>query len=158
MRTNSNFNLWPISIIAFFSVAILGCATFITFCSRHPADLISPNYYEEEVRYQGQIDRLQHTQERAALASVTYNPAGKQITISLPPEHSRAKPSGRIQLYRPSAVNLDRQLKLDTTPEGIQSIDAATLLPGLWKVRVSWTLANRDYFIDQRIVIPSPTS
>lgn len=155
MQTSSSrFNPWPVSIIVFFTIAILGCGTFITFCSRHPADLISPNYYEEEVRYQGQINRLQHTQERAALASVSYNPAGKLITVSLPPEHSRAKASGRIQLYRPSAVNLDRQIQLETNPQGIQSIDAAALLPGLWKVRVTWTVADHDYFMDQKVVIP----
>lgn len=154
----SRFNLWPISIIAFFSVAILGCGTFIAFCSRHPADLISPNYYEEEVRYQGQIERLQHTQQRATRASVSYNAATKHITISLPPEHSSLRPAGHIQLYRPSAVNLDRQVNLETDPGGTQSIDAANLVPGLWKVRVSWTVADRDYFIDQKVVIPSPTT
>jgi nitrogen fixation protein FixH len=162
MPTNSasasRLNLWPISIIAFFSLAILGCGTFIVFCSRHPADLISPNYYEEEVRYQGQIDRLRHTQQRATLASVTYNAAAKRIIVSLPPEHSSLRPAGQIQLYRPSAVNLDCQVKLNADPAGTQSIDAAQLLPGLWKVRVSWTVGERDYFIDQKIVIPSPTT
>jgi len=156
MKTDSShWDLWPVSIIAFFSVAILGCGTFIAFCSRHPADLISSNYYEEEVRYQGQIDRLQHTQQRAQFASVTYDATTKLITISLPPDQSRAKPSGQIQLYRPSAMNLDRQLKLELNPNGVQTLDAAALLPGLWKVRVSWALDNRDYFIDQKLVIPS---
>ena len=41
----ARFDPWPVSIVAFFSLAILGCGTFIAFCSRHPADLISPNYY-----------------------------------------------------------------------------------------------------------------
>jgi hypothetical protein len=59
---SSRTSLWPISIICFFTVAIIGCVSFVAFCSRHPADLISPNYYEDEVKYQGQIDRLQHTQ------------------------------------------------------------------------------------------------
>lgn len=163
MQTNSTstsprLNLWPISIIAFFTIAILGCGTFIAFCSRHPADLISQNYYEEEVRYQGHMDRLQHTQERAPLASITYNVAARVITVSLPPEHSHARPAGQIQLYRPSAMNLDRQLKLQPNDSGVQAIDAANLLPGLWKVRVSWTVEHRDYFIDQKVVIPSPTS
>src|SRR5579883_2941376 len=94
----ARINLWPISIIAFFSVAIIGCTTFITFCSRHPADLISPNYYEEEVRYQGQIDRQIHALERASTASVCYEPATKRITVSLPIDGGVAKASGRIQL------------------------------------------------------------
>jgi nitrogen fixation protein FixH len=155
---SSHWDPWPVSIIAFFTVAIIGCGTFIGFCSRHPADLISPNYYEEEVRYQGQIDRLQHTQQRAALATVTYDAGSKLISVFLPPDHAGARPSGQIQLYRPSAVNLDRHLKLELNPGGLQTIDAATLLPGLWKVRVSWSVESRDYFIDQKIVVPSRTS
>src|SRR5579859_6219366 len=120
-RTSPRFNLWPVSIIVFFSLAIVGCATFITFCSRHPADLISPNYYEDEVKYQGQIDRLQHTQDRAQLASIAYDPDGRQITISLPVDSAQAPLAGQIQLYRPSAVNLDRQLKLEVNSLGAQA-------------------------------------
>jgi hypothetical protein len=151
----SSFNPWPVSIISFFTVAIISCVTFIAWCSRHPADLISPNYYEEEVRYQGQIDRIQHTQERAKLASITYDGASKHINISLPICVSGSKPAGQIQLYRPSAVNLDRQVKLELNSGGTQAIDAAALVPGLWKVRVTWTVDDHDYFIDQKIVIPS---
>ena|SRR5579862_4622706 len=151
----SSFNPWPVSIIAFFTVAIIGCGTFIAWCSRHPADLISPNYYEEEVRYQGQIDRIRHTQERAGLASIAYDGASKHINISLPVSLTGSKPLGQIQLYRPSAVNLDRQVKLELNPGGTQAIDAASLVPGLWKVRVSWTVDDHDYFIDQKILIPS---
>lgn len=154
----ARFDPWPVSIVAFFSLAILGCGTFIAFCSRHPADLISPNYYEEEVRYQGRIDRLQHAQRASSQATVAFDAASKRITISLPAEQARSRPSGQIQLYRPSAANLDRQLKLETDPAGVQSINAAMLLPGLWKVRVSWTVAERDYFLDEKIVIPSPAS
>jgi hypothetical protein len=151
------WNLWPISIISFFTIAIIGCGAFITFCSRHPADLISANYYEEEVRYQGQIDRQQHALGRGQLASVSYEPASRQITVSVPVNSVRTKPSGKIQLYRPSAMDLDRELKLQLSSDGTQAIDAGTLLPGLWKVRVTWTVDQRDYFIDQRIVIPSKT-
>jgi len=154
-KTSNSLNLWPVSIITFFTVAVIGCGTFIAFCSRHPADLISPNYYEEEVRYQGQIERLQHTQEQAPLASVAYDVVGRLIRISLPMDSSRAKLVGKIQLYRPSAMSLDRQLKLELNPGGSQAIDAADLAPGLWKVRVSWTLDDKNYLIDQKLVIPS---
>ena len=36
----------------------------------------------------------------------------------------------------------------------MQSLDASALKPGLWKIRVSWTVGQQDYFIDQKIVIP----
>jgi hypothetical protein len=147
------WDLWPVSIIAFFALAILGCAGFIAFCACHPADLVAPDYYEQEVRYQGQIDRIQHAQQRAQLASVTYDPATKLITISVPPNQAQPNASGTIQLYRPSAANLDQHLKLEPNARGIQTIDARALLPGLWKVRLSWTADQQDYFIDQELVI-----
>ena len=39
---------------------------------------------------------------------------------------------------------------------GSQRIDARTLTPGLWKVRVSWTVADKEYYIDRSIVVPGP--
>jgi len=151
--TPRSWNPWPISIIAFFTVAIIGCGTFIAFCSRHPADLVAADYYEQEVRYQGQIDRLRHAQQPTGPATVTYDAKARLISIALPPNYSRRKPSGSIQLYRPSATNQDRQLKLAPDEHGVQTIDASSLLPGLWKVRVSWTADETEFFVDQKIVI-----
>jgi nitrogen fixation protein FixH len=157
-KIRRSWNPWPISIIAFFTVAIVGCGTFIAFCSRHPADLVAADYYEQEVRYQSHIERLQHAQQPAATAVVTYDAKAKLISIALPPNHSQTKASGTIQLYRPSATNLDRQLKLAPDEQGLQTIDASSLLPGLWKIRVSWTADEKDYFLDQKIVIGAKPS
>jgi nitrogen fixation protein FixH len=151
------FNPWPVSIIAFFTVAIIGCGTFIAFCSRHPADLVAVDYYEQEIRYQGQIDGLQNARQGSQTAIVTYNAKAKLISVSLPhdPLHST---TGKVQLYRPSALNLDRQFTLELSPSGVQTIDASALLPGLWKVRVSWTAGQQNYFVDRPIVITGKSS
>jgi len=149
---SGKWNPWPVAIILFFVVAFIGCGTFVAFCSRHPADLVSADYYEQEVRYQGQIDRLQHVQQAASLASVVYDTNRQRITISLPPGIS-VPSTGTIQLYRPSSMKLDRELKLASDATGLQTIDATNLQPGLWKVRVSWKTADQEYFIDQKVVI-----
>ena len=155
--TKPSWNPWPFSIIAFFVVALLGCGTFVAYCSRHPADLITANYYEDEVRYQGQIDRLQRTQQRAQQVEVAYDSARKLLTIALPPELSGARLSGQVQLYRPSAANLDRQLKLEPDAMGHQAIGASALEPGLWRVRVSWTVDQQEYFAEQKVIVDRRT-
>ncbi len=152
-RPSTGWNPWPVSIIAFFTVAIIGCGTFIAFCNRHPADLVAADYYEQEVRYQGEIERLQNAQRQAPTASVSYDPTVRHIKIELPLSHTQAGLSGTIRLYRPSALNLDRQLTLAPGPEGSQTIDAADLLPGLWKVRVAWSANHQDFLIDRQIVV-----
>ncbi len=151
------WNPWPVSIIAFFAVAITGCATFILFCNRHPADLITANYYEQEVRYQAEMERLQNAQQHAATASVSYDAAGRRITVALPPSYAQAGATGTIRLYRPSALDLDREFRLALGSNGSQTIDATDLLPGLWKVRVAWTANQEEFLIDRQIVIGSST-
>jgi nitrogen fixation protein FixH len=64
-----------------------------------------------------------------------------------------AETFGRIQLYRPSATGLDRVVKLQLDNKGSQTLDASSLLPGLWKVRVQWTAQNQDFFADKSIVV-----
>ena len=156
--TRPRWNPWPVSIIAFFTLAILGCGTFVAFCNRHPADLVAADYYEQELRYQGQIDRIRHAQQNARSASVTYDAAGRCIRICLRPGQSSAHAAGQIQLYRPSAASLDRELKLAPGADGVQTIDASALAPGLWQVRVSWRVEQQDYFMDQKVVITGKAS
>jgi nitrogen fixation protein FixH len=58
-----------------------------------------------------------------------------------------------VHLYRPSSAGLDQKLKLEPDAKGVQTIDAAKLLPGLWEVRVFWTADRRDYFISRKVYV-----
>ena len=148
------WNPWPASIIIFFAIAIVGCGVMVAFCSRHPVDLVAADYYEEEIRYQAQMDSIQRTQP----ASIKYDPAAKNIRISLLLPKSPTGATGSIQLYRPSSINLDQQFKLEPDANGVQTIDTSALSPGLWLVRVSWTVEKKDYFLEQRVVIGGKAS
>ena len=150
------WNPWPICLIAFFGVAILSCAGFVAFCSLHPSELVTPDYYEQEMRYQAQIGRIDNARNVLKEPSVSYDTQERTITVSLPAPVADSRPTGTIQLYRPSAASLDRKLDLALDPCGKQRIDARALAPGLWKVRVSWTVANREYYLDRPVVLPGP--
>ena len=52
-------------------------------------------------------------------ASVQYDKQTRSITVSVPVEVASASPSGQIQLYRPSALNQDRTIKLELTAQGV---------------------------------------
>jgi hypothetical protein len=153
-----SWNPWPVSIFVFFALALIGCGALVTFCSRHPADLITANYYEDGINFQGQVERVNRTQHLAGKTTVAYDDTRKCITIALPPEQIHHAITGSIQLYRPAATGLDREIKLEVDSAGTQHLDAATLLPGLWKVRISWTVENQEYFTDRKILVQSKPS
>ena len=149
----STRNPWPFGIIAAFAVFISGTVGLIVMAATHKAELVSDNYYEQELKYQGRIDSLGRAGQPGFQASATYDPAGKRILVSLPAAHAGRKLAGRIQLYRPSAAGLDRQFELEPDSNGLQSLDAGDLLDGLWKIRVSWNAGGQEYFFEQKIVI-----
>jgi hypothetical protein len=151
----SSRNPWPIAITVFFFVFFLGLVGFIVFATTHQADLVRADYYEEELRFQQQLDRVNHTQRLGQAVSVAYDIGQRCIAIQLPPAQAEDI-AGRIHLYRPSDARLDRELPLDLRPDGTQRVDASQLPSGLWKVRLEWSNQGRDYYFDQPVVIRPP--
>jgi nitrogen fixation protein FixH len=151
-------NLWPMGVILTLVVFFAGTVTLVVMACSQRSDLVSPDYYERELKYQSQIDQVERTHRAASQASVAYDTAGKCITVSLPADQAGREITGRIELYRPSAAGMDRTVKLAPDLKGVQRLDAAGLAPGLWKVRVSWTFEQQDYFLDKKVVVGAKTS
>lgn len=150
------WNPWPAAIVAFFAVAIVGCAGFVAFCVLHPTDLVRPDYYEQELRYQAELDRIGRARQLGDAADVTLDGSSGRLLVRLPVAHARA--SGDIHLYRPSGGHLDRRIELRLDAEGKQSVDAVSLAPGLWQVKVRWRFEGQDYSMDERIVVKPATA
>jgi hypothetical protein len=149
----SVFNPWPWAIIATFVLFITGTVGLVVMaCSQHE-DLVSENYYDKEIRFQDQLDSLKRAQDLGGSASVIYEASGRRIRISLPQDQASQALTGRIELYRPSAATQDRVIPLKPDATGIQTLDAAGLSRGLWKVRVFWKCQQQEYSMDQVVKI-----
>jgi nitrogen fixation protein FixH len=145
-------SLWPVAITTFFILAALFLGSFVIYALRQREDLVATNYYENEIRYQQQIDLQNRSQAVAAQVVVTYEPIANHIVITLPAAQAQGA-AGKIRLYRPSDASLDREFPLAPDAAGAQTLDAAKLQPGLWKVRVQWTAGGQEYFVDQRVIV-----
>jgi len=149
MKPSRNF--WPLGIILTFVVFICGTVGLVVMACMHNTELVNANYYDQEIKYQSRIDSQTRAQEMGA--SATYDPMARHIVISLPSLAAAKNVTGQIQLYRPSSAGLDREFKLEPAANGTQTLNAAGLQPGLWKIRVSWNIEGRDYFLDEKIII-----
>ena len=145
-------NPWPIAIIAFFVVFGIFIASFIGWAVSQKQELVSENYYEQEVRYQDQLDRVNRTRFLAGQTAVTFEPAAKSVVINLPVAQA-AGATGQIHFYRPSNAKLDHALPLAVNAEGAQRIDGRSLAAGLWKVRVEWSAKGQDFYFDQQVIV-----
>ena len=153
-----SFNPWPVGIVAFFIGFIAVIVGLIVFLSSQGMDLVTPDYYEQEVRYQSQHERIGRTEALAQQINVSHDASAQRITITLPASHAQQSCLGDIQLYRPSDASLDRRIKLEVGTQGTQALDAKDLQPGLWKVRVTWKAGGQEFYTDQSVVVlPRPS-
>src|SRR5262249_12988496 len=138
-------NLWPIGVAMTLIVFFGGTIGLVVLASTQRSDLVAANYYEDEVRFQNQIDRSKRTQRLPGHASVDYRESSGQLAIMLPVAGANS-PQGTVQLYRPSAAGLDRQFEIQTDTSGTQLIDVHELKAGLWKVKITWSAGGEDFY------------
>lgn len=151
--TTSQRSFWPVAIIGFFAVAILGIAVFITWAVRQNMDLVRPDYYAEEIRFQQQLDRMNRAQQADRKATIIYDQTSQKIVVTIPASQSHRETTGLIHFYRPSDAALDKNVKLSLTADGTQRIDAKQLNAGLWKVRLYWKVNGEEFYCDRSIVV-----
>ena len=140
------FNLWPFGIVLLLVLFFIGIMSMVVIASSQHFDLVSENYYAEELGYQKQIDGIERA--KSAGASLRMDAAKRQLMIEL---GNGAPTSGSpfvLEFYRPSAAQLDWATNLQAGSDGRALIDVSKLEPGLWKVRVLWEAGGKPCLLE----------
>lgn len=143
--TVTSWNPWPAGIVGFLVFFFGATLGLVGVAVRQPADLVGRDYYEQEIRYQSQIDRVSRARALPGVLSASYDPAAGALRVALPGIPAGERASGEIRLYRPSDPALDRRMPLAVGAEGVQWVSAPRLTPGLWRAQVTWTTSRGAY-------------
>lgn len=149
MKTNRN--LWPLGVIGAFVLFFAGMTTVVVIASTHRDHLVTDNYYEQELRFQSQIDSAARAKKSGATA--IYNPVAGQVAITLAAGRPPEKFSGTVDLYRAAEPKLDREFRLEPKDDGMQNLDVSQLKPGPWLVRVAWKSGGDDFYLEQKFTV-----
>ena len=145
-------NPWPVGLVLFFIVFASYIIGFVIFASRQKMDLVREDDYDQEIRFQKQIDRVQRTAPILADADIRYDGAGEFIAVRLPAA-KEGNIGGTVSFYRPSDARLDNSVPLGLDLAGRQNVSVRSLSAGLWRVRVQWKMAGQEYYFEKAIVI-----
>lgn len=108
-------------------------------------DLVTKDYYEEELKYQEVIDASKNA--NALTGHIQISQDGKNILLQLPRELNLQGIKGTIHFYCPADASKDRELALAADTTGFQVINTdKQILPGSYKVKVSWTANQTAYY------------
>jgi hypothetical protein len=110
-------------------------------------ELVTENYYEEEINYQSRIDQSNSASDlnREVIA---YNSQSKNIELTLP-----NGTKGSLELFRPSDSSLDQVIDLKISHEGKTNVSLDQLKPGYWKIKLKWSEGGKKYYQEEKITI-----
>jgi hypothetical protein len=113
-------------------------------------ELVSKDYYAEELRYQDKIDGMNNANKIGAV-SVTERAGG--IAIQLPKEVQGLATTGQVHFYCPEDSKKDRKIELAVNDEGLMLIDKAKVTKANYVVKVTWQNGKDKYFSEQTLAI-----
>lgn len=149
---------WPLGITLALLTFAGGLLALIIIAVSSNSDLVVENYYEEEIRYNQQLDRLARTERVADAIEIRHDARLGVVILTFPQAHTGQDLSGEVHLYRPSSAGMDRKLPLEMNPAGMQVISVADLAPGLWQVKIQWTVAGEEYYVEERLIVPAASA
>lgn len=115
--------------ITFFVLMTLG---FVMVAVRQDHELVSEDYYEQELDYQAKMEHAVHAKESGINPIVRQVEAGcVEVMFSVPMR-------GRIFLFRPSDKKMDSQSAFSTDESGLTKYCPENLPAGLWKISLEW--------------------
>lgn len=147
----SKFNPWPYGIILFFVLLICSMTAVVIIAATHRESMVSQNYYEQELKFQDQIDSSFRAQKSGA--SIKLETSARRLLVSVPALQLKEKFSGAIEFYRPSSPDLDCKMPFAPHADGTQAFDVSRLASGLWHVRVLWISDCKEYLLEQKITL-----
>lgn len=141
---------WGYKIILIYTVFVLGILTMVFLSAKENRDLVSENYYAEEIAYQKLIDQSSKTAALSAPVEVTASFG--QLFIQLPKEFDGVETTGEWTLYY--AANKARDIAgIIHTENGQYSIAIPTGATGQYLFKMHWTAGNKEYYFEKNIFL-----
>ena len=113
-------------------------------------DLDAADYYKQEINYQQKIEAKANFDALNQPLQVQQDESS--LTVHFPKTAEEGARSGELHFFRPDNSRLDVLVDLEPTA-GSQQIDKDQLLPGKYRLRLSWQQDQRDYFTEQTLFI-----
>lgn len=112
-------------------------------------DLVAPNYYEQELKYQDKIDGMNNLSAETKAILITQKEGSVVFAFS----KEMGMPLGHILFFKPDNASADFEAEIKTNSEAEQIIDTKDLSKGTYLVKVDWKLGDKKFFKEERISI-----
>lgn len=138
---------WGHKIAAVYLLFVAGILFLVFKANNENYDLVTENYYEEELKFQNVIDQKDRALSLSAQPQVAYD--NGEMTIQFPEEFANKELKGELYLYRPSDAKKD--IRKPFTIAGTQlKIALPSINAGMYDIKISWQADGQSYLHEQK--------
>lgn len=145
---------WGTRIIFVLAVFIAGMGYMVYICMKQTdIQLVAKDYYEQEIAYQGTIDKENNYRALTKKPSLVDNIEQNKLMVDFSVLENYKGISGKIFFFRPSQSKLDFNTAVAPGADGVQWIEKDNIATGKWLVKLDWSDGDKEYFNEQTVYI-----
>lgn len=137
---------WGTAIV----LAFIGFISFIMYFvvnmgtdSKYEHDLVTEDYYQKELKYQDDIDKIENAKKLDQ--NISWKKTDNGILLTFPKSLNLKDIKGVVFLYRPSNKQLDFEIPISLSNHNLLIPDNR-LLGGRWNIIIDWDYQG-DHFM-----------
>ncbi|MFZ6025902.1 MAG: FixH family protein [Bacteroidota bacterium] len=111
-------------------------------------ELVSKEYYQDELRYQDKIDGRANV---AAISAIVITSTKENLVLQLPKEMEGLSVKGEVWFYCKTDATKDLRLPLAVDANGKQTIAKEKLLADKYLMKLSWEATDKKYYLEKEI-------
>lgn len=135
--------------ILYLSFVVL-IVTMVVMCYGQDVELVSSDYYAQEIKFQDKINAINN--EKNLQESIHHYVTKNDIVLTADSVLLSNDFQGTINFFRPSDSSKDLKLKMNFV-NNEQVVSLRNLIHGAYKLQLSWTSNNTNYFKEVVIFI-----
>jgi hypothetical protein len=136
-------------LITFGYLAFVAGMGFLVYkATSQKFDLVTNDYYEQELKYQSIIDQSANTAKLSAPLNI--NKTSSELKIEFPAEMKRKTKEIDFYLYYPADAKKDFRKSMNINEnEFIQPLPAA--MKGMYELKLSWQVDSVKYYFEKKL-------
>lgn len=142
---------WGYKITAVYLIFVVGILYLVVQASRQEVDLVTPDYYAQELRYQEKIDQSRRASSLSEPVRYTLEPGA--LTIRFPKDFEGKEITGDVLLYYPADSKKDI-LSPIRTEANVMTLPIPDKRSGMHILQVSWQSGGQTYYHEENLFIP----
>ena len=150
MMKEKKFN-WGTGILIVMVIFMIITVSTVVYLMNQKVDLVTDNYYANELKYQQQIDKMNRT--NIVGDDVKIFSDNQFVHLIFSGSNTLGNLKGSIHFYRPSDSNKDFIIPLSLDPSYQQVIPTMNLEKGYWKIKLDWAIDSTDYYKEASIIV-----